>query len=549
MSDGAEAWARACLALDLLATDPKGLRGLVINGRAGPVRDVFLDAVMRRFPDAARAHCKMNDEAFFGGIDVTASLGEGRIVERSGLVGRNAVVILGMAERCPLHLAARLASALDAGEIAALILLDEGAEPDEHAPDVLRTRLAFTLSLDGIGRLEAVAPEPRRGTEATARSSAQCAATLVTLAARLGIPDLRAPSLALKAARAHAVACGRDMVEDADLKAAAELVLAPRATILPEPREDDATKDQSGGDRSDQHPAEGDIPLDDILIEAARAVIPPGLLDVAAAGTAKGGASGAGFGQKARGNRRGRPLPSRPGRPGGQARVDIVATLRAAAPWQGLRDRRGTAPEIRMSDLRLRRFESISDRLIIMAVDASGSAAITRLAEAKGAIELMLAEAYSRRDHVALLGFRGTVAELLLPPTRSLTQTRRRLAALPGGGGTPLASGLAMAREIALSERRKGLWPIIALLTDGRANIALDGTPGRAAAQADAAAVAASIARAGIASVTLDVSRRPNPALTELARSMKGRAIPLPYASAQTMSGALRTAIDDELVS
>jgi magnesium chelatase subunit D len=161
-------------------------------------------------------------------------------------------------------------------------------------------------------------------------------------------------------------------------------------------------------------------------------------------------ASGTGAAKK--GNRRGRPLPSRAGRLGSDTRVDLVATLRAAAPWQPLR-RRATGQDdrlhVRMSDVRVRQFEERSDRAIIFVVDASGSAALARLAEAKGAIELLLGEAYARRDHVALVAFRGDGADILLPPTRSLVQTKRRLGQLPGGGGTPLASGLKAALDLA----------------------------------------------------------------------------------------------------
>ena len=106
--------------------------------------------------------------------------------------------------------------------------------------------------------------------------------------------------------------------------------------------------------------------------------------------------------------------------------------------------------ELRADDIRLKQAQERSDRLLIFTVDASGSSALARLAEAKGAVELLLAQAYARRDHVALVAFRGAGAEVLLPPTRSLVQTKRRLAGLPGGGGTPLASGLAAAH---------GTWP------------------------------------------------------------------------------------------
>ncbi len=91
-----------------------------------------------------------------------------------------------------------------------------------------------------------------------------------------------------------------------------------------------------------------------------------------------------------------------------------------------------------------------------------------RLGEAKGAVEMLLADCYVRRDEVALIAFRGAGADLLLPATRSLTRAKRSLAALPGGGGTPLASGLAAAESLAEEVRRKGRTPTLVVITDGR---------------------------------------------------------------------------------
>ena len=116
---------------------------------------------------------------------------------------------------------------------------------------------------------------------------------------------------------------------------------------------------------------------------------------------------------------------------------------------------------------------------MIFTVDASGSAAMARLGEAKGAVELLLAQAYARRDHVALVAFRGETAETILQPTRSLVQTKRQLASLAGGGGTPLAAGLKAALDLAQQARGRGLTPTIITLTDGRANLALAGTASR----------------------------------------------------------------------
>ncbi|WP_128566586.1 VWA domain-containing protein, partial [Methylobacterium crusticola] len=147
--------------------------------------------------------------------------------------------------------------------------------------------------------------------------------------------------------------------------------------------------------------------------------------------------------------RRGRPAGTRPGDPR-TGRIALVETLRAAAPWQRLRGRDEARPiRVEPGDIRIRRLVHRTETTTIFAVDASGSAALERLAEAKGAVELLLAQAYVRRDRVALVAFRGSGAELVLPPTRSLVRARRGLAGLPGGGGTPLAAGIAAAEALA----------------------------------------------------------------------------------------------------
>lgn len=181
--------------------------------------------------------------------------------------------------------------------------------------------------------------------------------------------------------------------------------------------------------------------------------------------------------------------------------------------------------------------------MLIFAVDASGSAALARLAEAKGAVELLLARAYARRDHVALIAFRGAGAELILPPTRSLVQTKRRLSGLPGGGGTPLATALQLARDTALRARARGLTPVLALLTDGRANVALDGAPGRERAEAEAAQMARAWCATGAAAIVIDTATRPEAGLRRLSQTLGGSYLTLPRADAARMSTALEAAL------
>jgi len=199
---------------------------------------------------------------------------------------------------------------------------------------------------------------------------------------------------------------------------------------------------------------------------------------------------------------------------------------------------------IRKDDFRIARFKRRTETITIFVVDASGSAALHRLAEAKGAVELLLADCYIRRDQVALIAFRGSIAELLLPPTRSLARAKRSLAGLPGGGGTPLAAGLDAAVALADLIRRKGQTPTIILLTDGRANIARDGAQGRPRAEEDARIAARQLRAAGITAVLVDTSPRPGASGAQLAAEMGARYLPLPHADAKALSRAVLASVN-----
>jgi magnesium chelatase subunit D len=201
---------------------------------------------------------------------------------------------------------------------------------------------------------------------------------------------------------------------------------------------------------------------------------------------------------------------------------------------------RTTRIAVRADDFRILRFKERARTIAIFAVDASGSAALNRLAEAKGAVQLLLADCYVRRDQVAVLAFRGRAAEILLPPTHALARARRSLASLPGGGPTPLAIGIDAARLLAEGERRKGLQPLLVLLTDGGANIGRDGNPGRAAAAADAMEAAKLCRVAGFAALVVDTAPRPQAFVAQLALAMGARYLPLPYADSAALSRAVQ---------
>lgn len=559
MSEAGDRWDAACLALRLLAVDPDGLKGLCLRARSGPARQTFLTLLDAIPLPRVKLHPTITDEQLFGGIDLTATLAGEKIVFNQGLIENPSMMVLTMAERAGSDLAAKLAQVLDGDKGHCLFMLDEGAEPTEHAPPALTERLAFHVDLDGLGArdLTPVLFDHESLTAARARlahvpAGADEVAALVTLAARFGIDSLRAPLLALRTARANAALHDHDRVTAEDLALAVSLVYPSRATMLPAdedeaPPETDQPAPQENPKEGDSNEPSGEIP-DEMLIEAVRALLPAHLLDqLVPAGTTRGASGSGGAGARHKGNRRGRPLPSRHGRIDGTSRIDLVATLRAAAPWQPMRRRATPLAKgllIRPSDIRLKRYEEKSDRLLIFLVDASGSAAMSRLGEAKGAVEILLAEAYARRDHVALITFRGVAAEVLLPPTRSLVQTKRRLATLPGGGGTPLASGLKAASELALHARSRGLSPTLALLTDGRANITLEGSADRTQAAMDSETLARLIRAQAIPGLVLDMSARPQDTLRALAAQMGAPYLPLPRADAKRLSSAISSALE-----
>lgn len=534
---------------------PKLFRGMVLRG-ASPAREALVAAlgqhiVLRRIPG------HVDDERLLGGIDLAASLSAGRPIRQTGLIEEAAggALLAGMAERMDAGIAGRLAQALDDGS-AALVLLDDATEPEEAPPASLTERVAFVCDLahsrrwQGIelaapaGRLADVAPLNEAGLKA-----------LAATAAMFGVDSLRALIFAGEAARGLAALDGRRAADEADLAGAVQLVLAPRATRLPPqeapeepPPEDHPPSPDSEQDRNEDAERQQQEPdLSEILVEAAKAAIPAGLLESLAQGKAPRRSSSSGTGQKRKAATRGKPLGARPGMPRGGAKLALIDSLRAAVPWQQVRRREaGADPDapilMRKEDLRIRRFEERAARVTIFAVDASGSAAAARLAEAKGAVELMLAQAYVTRSEVALVAFRGTTAELLLPPTRSLTRARRSLAELPGGGGTPLAMGLNTAREVAESVIARGRSAALVILTDGRANIAADGSPGRPQAMQDAEAAAKAIAARGIDALVVDISARPGPEGAALAQALGGRFLALPRADARMLQAAINAA-------
>ena len=589
----------------LFAVDPVGLGGVALRSPACDNRDQWLALLKNLLPTQTplrRVPLNINDTALLGGLDLGATLQAGKPIALQGLLSQadGGVLVLAMAERMSVSSAARFGSVLDTGMVAlqrdgldtstqaslGLVALDEGANDDEQMPASLADRLAFRLlmgaqdedeegpewSAQEVLKARQLLPQVTMDDEAV---QALCAAALA-----LGIDSLRASVFAVRVARAAAALSGSHTVEEEHTGVAARLVLAPRATRLPpqappESQEDEAetppeeakeappeppspdaqnneAQENSPPEQPDETQNEDPGPsenLADLVLEAAQAAIPAGLLaslkigQLQRAKTPTSGSAGA----LQKNALRGRPVGARKGEPRAGQRINVLETLRAAAPWQKLRQRQLALTDsqkqgivVRKEDFHVTRFRQSGQTTTVFVVDASGSSALNRLAEAKGAVELLLADCYVRRDSVAVLAFRGQTAELILPPTRSLARAKRSLAALPGGGGTPLANAIEASMLLADQLRKKGETPIVVLLTDGKGNIARDGKPGRAQAATDALAAAAEMRLRGFSTLLVDTSPQAQDAAKNLAQVMGAQYLALPYAGANTLNQAVR---------
>ena len=479
-----------------------------------------------------------------------------------------------------------------------VVALDEGIEDDEQANEKIRQRTAFLLNLDLLGWRDlpetdddflpdAQSIEYARENFAEVSVNEDSLNALVGVAEQLGVISIRALSLAIQTAKCLAAFDREDQVTSMHLQRAIALVLSPRATRMPQsappeeeipPESDEQT--ENAQDPLDQEPlppppempppdptdnqnkeeeqedqeleTEEQNPqaLEDEILESAQAAIPADLLarlaDLAQLKTPKG--MGGKTGAVKVGRIRGRPFGNMPGMPEGGKTLSIIDTLRAAVPWQGVRRAEMKAAGksiphgkiiIRKEDFRIKRYQERTQTLTMFIVDASGSSAMHRLAEAKGAVELLLAECYVRRDQVAVMSFRGSTAELVLAPTRSLVRAKRALSGLPGGGGTPLSRAIDESFEIASASMRKGLTPALVFLTDGRANIAKDGSPGRPKAMADAQQSARSASLRSFKSLWIDTSPQARDEGKAMAALLGSMYLPLPNAGVNEVSQAI----------
>ncbi len=581
------AWLDANLIAILLAINPRGLKGVTVKSQFGPVRDAWLQYLKKLITSCEKqilkAPANISADQLLGALDIEASLQAGSLVMSQGLLERveGNLLLLPMVERMDIHAIALISQAMDEKNTVdakpfGVIALDESDNVDEAISVRLSDRLAFELYLDQLSiadikeSLEVHAEDIQ---EAKKRlPSVKCSDDYLEVMTKagfsLGVSSFRANQFALETAKTLAALRGLDAVGQDEVRDAARLVYTPskRMHIHPEmdqseeesqenpenqnpdlDQEEDSNNDPESSDQPDQEQPSNEE-LEDIIVEAVKASIPPQLLRQPKQNllTGKSAAHIAGkSGTTQKNFFSGRPLTSRKGRPQDGRRLDILKSIRSAIPWQRLRGMMTTSNldgsghlkiQFRSEDLHIKQYLRRRGTVTIFLVDASGSSATQRLAEAKGALEELLAQCYIRRDEVAMVSMRGAKAEIVLPPTRSLVRAKRNLATLPGGGGTPLAAGLRAANEMAISLERKGLTPIIVIMSDGKANVNLKGVGGRESAHSDALLAAKELRVKNHRLLFVDTSPKPEILAQELSIAMAAEYFPLPFASS-TSSG------------
>ena len=532
------------------------IRTVLIRGGAGSAKTVLSRAAGiltgRRIVNIP---LNVSEEQLFGGMDIDATIREGRPVVQKGILDRADGNILYVDDVNLLDQRV-LASLMDCVLSGRVVLEREGVsgeyscdtvliatmnptdsdisphildrfdlcayssfpEETDGRKEILRRNMDYQRDPEGFLKMFSDEEREVRDNVEKARlilplvtMSDDLIGLAVELTARVGADGFRGDIAMVNTSMALAALNGRDEVLRKDVEEAAMICLAHRRNYAPEPpppeppqppeppeqdqeqpeeppSQDEPSRDdmdreppeQSDGDDSDNEslePPEQDFQdmLDEMMFEIGEQFKVIDYLDdgrhvVRRTSSRKGRRAMVESSDTTGRYARSRQVDGKP------RDIAFDATIRAAAPYQKSRDREDLSISIKSQDIRVKVRERRSSCTILFLVDASGSLGVRkRMSAVKGAVLSMLRDSYVKRDRIGMMAFRRDSAELILPPTRSVEYSYRKLEELPTGGKTPLGEALVTVNEFMTSYSRshQGEMCYIVLITDGRANVPL----------------------------------------------------------------------------
>ena len=547
--------------LTVSGIDPS-LGSLSINSNYSTVREAFLSNLLSLLKPKRlkKIYPFQNPTDFAKSINMIDTLTFGMPKYNNDIFSSsNIALILTNTEKMQKGLATFLRDKIKSNKDKFFIALDESEGSDVSGAN-LSDYLIFSINLDGTRYkdLKKVTINRKKISEArnnlaTVEVNKRALDYLIASSEMFSISNMHTIFCTLKVAKAICAYKGEKRVSREDINLAISLSMIHKAKQIPEFQQEEKAKSAENerlrdNDESKANNSELNSEDKKMLIDALKISLPNNLIESLLSKNSQtiSVTESAGSGERNNNFSAGRPIPSISRKYSSDKRIDLMGTLTRAIPWQKLRSSSVTKNRkiiIYPQDIMIKRFEKQSERLLIFLVDASGSNAIGRLAEAKGAIEILLSDAYAKRDNVALISFSGLKADPLLLPTKSLVTAKKKLSSLPGGGATPLAKGLLEAFKMADAARSRSIKPIIILLSDGRGNMTLDGVGNRVKAIEDTTYIASLIKRNAINNIFIDTSRRKTPMADELARELNGHYFQLPMANSSSISKAVQQSI------
>ena len=549
--------------------------------------------------------CDVSSEHLVGGVDFLSSLREGRTIYQKGLLARNKsgsqILILNLTRDLDLRVSNLLSKELDktigktnkkADGFNSLVVFEEqsfkGEDNNQKLPIAISERLALTILSNELAEdcnLENLmmtkqevlsVANARKIFPEVSLDDAQLS-ILVGVSSELAVEGFRQIFYAISVAKAIAALDERIQVNDEDIKTAVSLVFFLKAKSLPpqekgqESTEDEDTDslDEGAPERNDNI-SDSDLLGDDLKkdkrlnsrnkseqdeeesIDASiqNAVLSKKFLQtILASELSKRLNKNPLFGRGktiARNTNSGKNFSSMRWKKGSPNKLKIIDSIQAALPYQVHRrtlqySNKHILLHILPEDLRVSKRRNRVRNTTIFLVDASGSSAMRRLGEAKGAVELLLSECYIRRDEVALISFRGKRSDLLLEPTRSLVRAKKCLRGLKGGGGTPMSLALDHAFGLCSSELNQGKIPVLVILSDGGANVTKSGLGGRQEAFKESIQSAELFLRSSINSVFIDIADNPASQTKLLADKLGATYFALPRANSKKILDTVTT--------